>query len=204
MIITDIFKKKGTRYQLELDNEYWTILDIEIIADFHLKKGMEVTEDLKEEIKRAADYRKGKEYALYLLEYRDHCRAELVKKLSDKIEYDIALEIADRMEELDLLDDMKYAKKLAFFLMNVKKRGERRVMSEMLLKGLDREIIKEAIEAVEVSGNPVLELIEKKYICYLNDEKGRNKVVAALMRRGYNYGDISDAILKAKEKMLEE
>ena len=52
MVITDIFKKQGTRYQIEVDGEYWTILDVEIVADFHLKKGMEVTEGLQDVYKR--------------------------------------------------------------------------------------------------------------------------------------------------------
>ena len=107
MVITDIFKKQGTRYQIELDGAYWTIIDVEIIADFHLKKGMEVTEEMQEKVQRAADYRRGKERALYLLGYRDHCRKDLVDKLSKNIDRDLAEEIADKMEELGFLDDPK-------------------------------------------------------------------------------------------------
>lgn len=194
MIITDIFKKKGTRYQLEVDSEYWTILDIEIIADFHLKKGMEITEELKEEVQKAADYRRGKEYALYLLGYRDHCRKELVQKLTKKLDVSVATKIADRMEELNLLDDKRYAEKFAKYLMTVKRRGPHRVLQEMTLKGIDKETAKEAIASVEIEGNPILELIEKKYLKKLNDEQGKNKVIAALLRQGHSYSDIIDAI----------
>ena len=200
MIITDIFKKKGTRYQLELDGEYWTILDIEIIADFHLKKDMEITEELKSEIQSAADYRRGKEYALYLLGYRDHCRAELVKKLTKSVDISVAERIADRMEELDLLNDERYAGKLAKYLTTVKKRGPHRVLQEMVLKGVDRNIAKEAIASLEIESDPLIELIEKKYIGYLSDEKGRQKTIAALLRRGYDYGTITDAVSKFTEE----
>ena len=200
MVITDVFKKKGTRYQLELDGEYWTILDIEIIADFHLKKGMEIDEELKDKIQSAADYRRGKEYALYLLGYRDHCRAELVKKLTKSVDISVAEKIADRMEELDLLNDERYAEKLAKYLTNVKKRGPHRVLQEMVLKGVDRNVAKEAIASLEISGDPLKELIEKKYIQYLSDEKGRQKTVAALLRRGYDYSTITDAISEFTEE----
>lgn len=200
MIITDIFKKKGTRYQVELDGEYWTILDVEIIADFHLKKGMEISEELKDEVSTAADYRRGKEYALYLLGYRDHCRAELIKKLTKSIDISVAEEIADRMEELNLLDDARYAEKLAKYLITVKKRGPHRVLREMILKGIDREVAKEAIDSLEITDNPLEELIEKKYINCLSDEKDRNKTIAALLRRGYDYSAIVDAISKFAEE----
>ena len=204
MVITDISKKKGTRYQIEVDGEYWTILDVEIIADFHLKKGMEITEELQMEVQRAADYRRGKERALYLLEYRDHCRQELVDKLSQNIDREMADEIADKMEELGLLDDRKYAEKLARHLILVKKRGERRALQEMVMKGIDRTVASEAIALVEPDENLLQELIQRKYLRYLGDEKGRNKVIAALMRLGHDYGDVVQAVNEAEASLQDE
>lgn len=204
MVITDIFKKQGTRYQIEVDGEYWTILDVEIVADFHLKKGMEVTEGLQAEVQWAAAYRRGKERALYLLGYRDHCRKELVDKLSKNLDRELAEEIADKMEELGFLDDRKYAEKLARHLILVKKRGERRALQEMVLKGIDRETAIEAISLVEPDKNMLQELIERKYLRYLGDEKGRNKVIAALMRLGHDYGDVVQAVDEAEAALKEE
>ena len=156
MVITDIFKKQGTRYQIEVDGAYWTIIDVEIIADFHLKKGMEVTEEMQEKVQRAADYRRGKERALYLLGYRDHCRKDLVDKLSKNIDRDLAEEIV------------------------------------------------EAISLVEPDENLLQQLIERKYLRYLGDEKGRNKVIAALMRLGHDYGDVIQAVDEAEASLKEE
>lgn len=204
MVITDIFKKQGTRYQIEVDGAYWTIIDVEIIADFHLKKGMEIGEDLQEKVQRAADYRRGKERALYLLGYRDHCRKDLVDKLSKNIDRDLAEEIADKMEELGFLDDRKYAEKLARYLILFKKRGERRALQEMALKGIDRETAVAAISLVEPDENLLQQLIERKYLRYLGDEKGRNKVIAALMRLGHDYGDVIQAVDEAEASLKEE
>ena len=204
MVITDVFKKQGTRYQVEVDGEYWTILDVEIIVDFHLKKGMEITEELQVEVQRAADYRRGKERALYLLGYRDHCRKDLVDKLSKNIDRELAEEIADKMEELGFLNDQKYAEKLARHLILVKKRGERRALQEMALKGIDRDVALEAITLVEPDENLLQELIAQKYLRYLGDEKGRNKVIAALMRLGHDYGDVIRAVDEAEASLKEE
>lgn len=204
MVITDILKKQGTRYQIEVDGAYWAILDVEIIADFHLKKGMEINEELQAKVQRAADYRRGKERALYLLGYRDHCRKDLVDKLSKNIDRDLAEEIADKMEELGFLNDRKYAEKLARHLILVKKRGERRALQEMVLKGIDRETAVAAISLVEPDENLLQELIRRKYLRYLGDEKGRNKVIAALIRLGHDYGDVVQAVDEAEASLKEE
>lgn len=204
MVITDIFKKQGTRYQIEVDGEYWSIFDVEIIAAFHLKKGMEITEKLQMEVQRAADYRRGKERALYLLGHRDHCRKELVDKLSKNIFRELAEEIADKMEELGFLDDYKYARKLARHLLLVKKRGARRALQEMEWKGLDRSVAMEAIGSVEPDENLLSELIQRKYLRYLGDEKGRKKVIASLMRLGHDYDDVVRAVDEAEDSLKNE
>ncbi|MEG2597480.1 MAG: regulatory protein RecX, partial [Oscillospiraceae bacterium] len=143
---------------------------------------------------RAADYRKGKERALYLLGYRDHCRKDLVDKLSKNIDLEIAEKVADQMEELGFLDDQKYAEKLARYLMIIKSRGARRAIQDMMMKGVSRDVAADAISLVELPDNLLTDLIERKYLRYLGDEKGRNKVIAALARLGHNYYDIVDAI----------
>ena len=37
-------------------------------------------------------------------------------------------------------------------------------------------------------------LIERKYLRYLSDEKGIQKTVNSLLRMGYSYGEIRDAL----------
>ena len=97
MKITSITKKNGTRWQIEVDDEYWAILDAEIIVNQHLKVGAELTEERMEEILRAADFRRARERALYLLDYRDHSRGEIVEKLSRNVDRVIAEEGSSMM-----------------------------------------------------------------------------------------------------------
>ena len=125
-------------------------------------------------------------------------------KLSKNIDRDLAEELADKMEELGFLDDRKYAEKLARHLILVKKRGERRALQEMALKGIDRETAVEAISLVEPDENLLQQLIERKYLRYLGDEKGRNKVIAALMRLGHDYSDVIRAVDEAEASLKEE
>lgn len=207
MVITAIEKRQGTRYQVDIDYEYWYILDIEVIFDFHLKSGMTVDEDLLTEVRRAADYRKAKERALYLLGSRDHCRTELIRKLRQSVEDDEVLEeVADRMEELGFLNEERYAEKLARHLLLVKKRGERRALYEMTQKGVDSRIASAALDAVpkEEQEDLLTDLVRRKYARYLGDEKGKNKTLQALGRLGHGYYDALHAIETVLNELDEE
>lgn len=204
MKITSITKKNGTRWQIEVDDEYWAILDAEIIVDQHLKVGSELTEERMEEILRAADFRRARERALYLLDYRDHSRGEIVEKLSRNVDRGIAEEVADKLCELGLIDDGTYAKKLARHFLLTKKYGARRAEFEMRRKGIDGRLAAEAVAEVEPDEDLLEELALKKYGRYLEDDpdgKGREKAIRGLMRLGHGYYEAEAAVDAAAARL---
>lgn len=204
MKITSITKKNGTRWQIEVDDEYWAILDAEIIVDQHLKVGGELTEERMEEILRAADFRRARERALYLLDYRDHSRGEIVEKLSRNVDRGIAEEVADKLCELGLIDDGTYAKKLARHFLLTKKYGARRAEFEMRRKGIDGRLAAEAVAEVEPDEDLLEELALKKYGRYLEDDpdgKGRDKAIRGLMRLGHGYYEAEAAVDAAAARL---
>ena len=204
MKITSITKKNGTRWQIEVDDEYWAILDAEIIVNQHLKVGVELTEERMEEILRAADFRRARERALYLLDYRDHSRGEIVEKLSRNVDRVIAEEVADKLCELGLIDDGAYAKKLARHFLLTKKYGARRAEFEMRRKGIDGRLAAEAVAEVEPDEDLLEELALKKYGRYLEDDpdgKGRDKAIRGLMRLGHGYYEAEAAVDAAAARL---
>ena len=204
MKITSITKKNGTRWQIEVDDEYWAILDAEIIVNQHLKVGVELTEERMEEILRAADFRRARERALYLLDYRDHSRGEIVEKLSRNVDRVIAEEVADKLCELGLIDDGTYAKKLARHFLLTKKYGARRAEFEMRRKGIDGRLAAEAVAEVEPDEDLLEELALKKYGRYLEDDpdgKGRDKAIRGLMRLGHGYFEAEAAVDAAAARL---
>lgn len=204
MKITSITKKNGTRWQIEVDDEYWAILDAEIIVNQHLKVGSELTEERMEEILRAADFRRARERALYLLDYRDHSRGEIVEKLSRNVDRVIAEEVADKLCELGLIDDGTYAKKLARHFLLTKKYGARRAEFEMRRKGIDGRLAAEAVAEVEPDEDLLEELALKKYGRYLEDDpdgKGRDKAIRGLMRLGHGYYEAEAAVDAAAARL---
>ena len=204
MKITSITKKNGTRWQIEVDDEYWAILDAEIIVNQHLKVGVELTEERMEGILRAADCRRARERALYLLDYRDHSRGEIVEKLSRNVDRVIAEEVADKLCELGLIDDGTYAKKLARHFLLTKKYGARRAEFEMRRKGIDGRLAAEAVAEVEPDEDLLEELALKKYGRYLEDDpdgKGRDKAIRGLMRLGHGYYEAEAAVDAAAARL---
>jgi len=94
----------------------------------------------------------------------------------------------DRMLELGLLDDERYAQRLAESL---SRKGFSRhgIAMELRQKGLD-----EAPEIPIADCERLAELLQTKYNRKLGDERGRLGVYQALLRKGFSHGDIRTAM----------
>lgn len=193
--IQNIEKYKGNTYCVEIEGEDNIYLHSSIVSEFHLKSEMIIPQSALEEIIFQNDFRKAKERALYLLDYRDHSYKELYDKLRRNYSPDICEAVMEKMIEIGVIDDRKYAERYARYLFEVKRAGKYKARAEMLKKGIDKEIVDEFLEEYEEDTQERLkELVEKKYARYLTDEKGVQKVFNALVRYGYNYSDVREVI----------
>ena len=61
-----------------------------------------------------------------------------------------------------------------------------------------------AIDAVQPDEELLTALVRKKYARYLGDEKGKNKVVQALVRLGHSYYDALEAVEIVEEELEAE
>lgn len=152
-----------------------------------------------------------KRRALYLLGGRDYSRKELYKKLLNNYSEETCEKVLDFVEEYGYLDEERYAKRLARQCIEVKKYGVRRAQYMLLQKGIDREtaeaVLAEYPEETRLEG--LVQLIEQKYSDRLFGEglEGRKelqKVVAALARRGFSYGEVKSAIEIVRENAEED
>lgn len=203
MKITAIEPGKGERFRLYTEDGYLCTLDGETVFANHLKAGMEIDPQELNALDIQAQYRRGREKAYDLLGYRDHSRKELYDKLLRYISPDAAEQVCDLMEEQHFLDDERYAAKYAKYFLETKKWGRRRARFELMRRGIDAGTAENALE--EVESDPVEQIcivIERKYMRYLADDdpKDRKKLVAALMRLGFDYSDIRDAIARMGEE----
>ena len=75
---------------------------------------------------------------------------------------------------------------------------------ELYRKGVDREIIREVLDETDFEQDDLVSLIERKYGRYLGDEKGLQKTINGLLRMGYSYGEIRDALKVINENLQSE
>lgn len=177
-----------------------------ILAEYHLKEGINVPQEAVEEIIAANDYRRARERALYLLDVRDYSFVELYQKLEKNYDEDICIKVCKNMAELRLINDRRYAESLARQLFEVKRVGMFKAKQELKRRGLSDKIIEEVTEPYadeEESFSRLEELVERKYERYLTDEKGVKKVKNALLRQGYRYSEIN-AVLDLYDLDFEE
>ncbi len=190
--IISVEKYKGSTYRVDIENSEPAFLNSEIISKYNVRSSMEVSEDLWDEIVYSNEFRRARERAMYLLDYRDYSYSELYKKLLNNYGEQICYDVCDKLAELGFINDRRYAESLARKYMEVKKFGYFRAVQEMRLKGLSKELIDEVLSGYEDTVHERLaELIEKKYLRKLEDEDGVKKVKNALARQGYSYSDIN-------------
>ncbi len=139
---------------------------------------------------------RAKKRALYLLGERAFCRAELLGKLAKTYGGEIAEEAMEYVDKLGYINDEEYAAKLAEYLIHRKKHGIFRARREMLMKGLNRDIVENTLSefSSEEIDEDLIELIEKRYSAKIGDFDGRRRTAAALVRRGYDFGAVRRCI----------
>ncbi len=181
----------------ELGHEMKIYIHRDIIAANRIARGMEIYGEDADRLIYQNDLRRARERALYLMESRDHSYSELFDKLERNYSEEICFEVCNRLAEIGVINDRRYAEKLCRQLFEVKKLGRFRVKQEMRMKGLTAEIIEEAMaefDEEDDSFSRLEELVERKYERYLVDRKGVNKVKNALARKGYSYSEIKSVL----------
>lgn len=205
---------KGEKIHLSLDGEYIATVNADYWFTCGIKSGSEVTPQQLEELLAESARRKMMNKALDLLSMRDYSRRELSDKLVTKAwekkeqkDMDLgslkqqASDICDRLEELGLLNEERFARSYVDELLRRKHLSKSGLKTALIQKGVQRDIIETVLEEVEVDPvEQVRELLATKFKNRdLSDEKQKTRTVNALLRLGYRYGEINadmDGILE--------
>lgn len=194
MIITHT-KGRGKKIHLLLNDEYKITTDIDFWAENYIRDGTEIDEDEWQELVDKINYKKAVNKCFDLLSRRDHSVKELKTKLLRTVDEHNAQRAIDHMLELGYLDDEKYAQALLQHFIQNKNMSAAFIKKEMVKRGVPSDIIADVLDGVEIDNvAAVTELIEKKYLTKLRAENGRDKVIAALMRKGFTFSDIRTAL----------
>lgn len=195
MTITDVKPRRKSLVALYIDGEFAVNVDKETFLISRYKVGSQITDEEFYDLTRKSENKRAKEKAFYLIEHRDHSSKELFDKIKKSTNEESAYLAVEKLKDLELINDATFAKRYASELFNRKKFAAKRVKYELIKKGIDKEIVNEIIEDVEIDPKEqILELLLGKYKNAMYDEKRLKRAIAALQRYGYNWEDIRSVL----------
>lgn len=139
-----------------------------------------------------------RDYALKVIEFKDRTEKEIREKLTQKgydeniIEDEIVF-----LKNYGFINDLRYAQRFVSDAINLKKWGKARIRAELLRKGVDREIIDNAVEDafMYVDDDRLLNEMQRRFKnSDLSNIKERTRIFNFYMRRGFSPDEIKGAM----------
>ena len=202
MFITDIKKDKKHLSRIFLSNGEEILIDVDLCVEKGLSSGYEIDEEFLKKLREESEFKRAKSRALWYLDRMDYTENALYQKLI-KAGFDkkACAEVIAWCVEFGLVDDRRYAERYALrcYESNISKRE---AMQKMYMKGISSQLAKEVWEEMDTDEQSQLNaLIEKKYAYKLTLENGTEKVFAALIRKGFSFGAVKEAMKKYSEEI---
>lgn len=193
-------KGRGTKVHLFLDGEYAATTDENCWLDNYISNGTDIDDEQWQALLVKINYKKALNKCADYLSRRDYSVKELKTKLLKSVDEVSAQKAVDRYIEAGYLNDEKYCQMLIEYLLKVKRFSLSNIKQECFKRGIDREIVEDKLSDFEIDNvSTVIELIKTKYASKLNQENGKEKVIAALQRKGFYYSDIKSAFFRIEE-----
>jgi regulatory protein len=193
---------KAGRYgkiHIHIDGEYLLTVDSDFWLSCGYVSGDEINSEELAAFKTAASSRCAFNAGLNYLDFREYSVREIRTKLLRKFDEEYVDTAVEKLCELNLINDERYASLLANELFERKKYGKNRIKSELFKRGIDSDtinnVLTEIFDAEETDNiKRIVDIINKKYYNNMADENGRKKVFGALVRLGYGFSDIREAM----------
>ena len=158
------------------------------------------------EEEKSTDAAKARTRAMELLAGQELSSGQLYERLNRRYTQQTSAAVVAEMVQREYINDARYAETRAHALLAAKK-SRRAAAQNLRQKGLSTQQIEQALEVVyapeEGGEDPELEaaagLVEGRYRKKLEAGR-RDLVVAALMRRGFAYAVIKEAIKRVEEE----
>lgn len=202
--MTTLSYKKGRNGKIHifLDDEYFMTSDETFwySSDWFCRN--EISESEKLYLEKELTFRRAFKKGVSLIERRAHGKKELERKLLKDFKKDAVEYALKELENAYLLNDKAFAEDLAEALYRSKPYGARRIRSELYKRGLSADVIDFAMRKTEQNETERIKtLIKNRYINSLTSKEQVRKTVDKLLRFGYSYQDIKNALRKISEEI---
>lgn len=163
------------------------------LLDFGLRAGDLLDQAALRRLKEAAGASNTKAAAADLVGRRAMSRRDLERKLREKGASEAeAHYAAEWMEAIGAINDADYAAVLARHCADLGY-GPQRVREKLYEKGVPRELWDDALDTLPDSAGQIDAFLERKLRGRVPDQREKNRLCDALLRRGFSWGDIRAA-----------
>jgi len=186
------------RVSVFLDGEFAFGIGLDAAASARLAPGESLSVERVNELKVVDEIGRATEAALRLLASRPRSVREISERLRRKGFEQVTIDRAiEKLEGWNYINDAEFARYWVENRAAHKPRGRRLLEQELRTKGVDREVVKEAIADVEVDEeSAALELARAKLSSYRHDDPriAQRKLIGFLQRRGFDFDVIKPVV----------
>ena len=189
-----------------MDGKFFCGVSDEVAVKFHLKRGMEIDDDELKELLYEEELSKAKNYTYRILARRMYTTKEIRDKLVERGYVDKAIQdVIATLERYGYLNDRTYAEEWILSRMRAKPKGKTALRQELARKGVEKSIIEDALNQTfdeSKEADMVLDLARQKARSYSSDDPAaaKRKLQSFLLRRGFDFETVRDAIQQAMEE----
>lgn len=182
MRVTQIQDFDKKRSKVFIDGEFAFVLYKGELCDYGITENAELSVENMQNIMKELLPKRGIKRCMNLLQKKDYTRQQLIRKLKEGgYPEKIIMEALAYVESYGYVDDLRYA--MQYIRCYTNSRSRKRIESDLLLKGVQKDVIEKAFQQVIEQGD-------------LADESAL--IETALRKKGY---DAHEADVKAKRKM---
>ncbi|MDF2814329.1 MAG: RecX family transcriptional regulator [Paenibacillus sp.] len=190
--------KKAKMYLVYIEDELAFTIHEDVLIMHRLFKGQEIDSSLAEQITVDAERQRAWAEAVAYIGRRPRALREIKVYLKRKGHQESLIEEAlKRLEDNGYVDDAQFAAQMAEHRIISQRKGRRWVQQELQQKGVNREVIQEALAQVgpEEEQAAASQLAQKKWASMQGEPADkRRKLMAFMMRRGYSGSLVSTII----------
>ncbi len=139
-----------------------------------------------------------RDYALKVIGFKDRTEKEIREKLTQKGYDEIIIEDeTEFLKSYGFINDSRYAERFTHDAINIKKWGKARIKTELLRKGIEREIIENTIEDIfsELEDDRIFTEMQKRFKnSDFSNIKERTRIFNFYLRRGFSPDEIKGAM----------
>lgn len=199
-------KKKGFK-RIYIDGQFFMSVADETVARRLLYENKEIGEEEIPELSKSVLVRRARERLLYALDRRLHSEKELREKLKRDYPPDIIDAAIYELDSLGLINDEAFSRAFCEHRKESLKKGPYAIRQELILKGVSRDIIDIVLDDFFCDEDDEFESAKQVAAKYQNDldtPKGRQRLFAALTRKGFSYSVIKRVMRALCDENLED